>query len=371
METPSSDSSTQVQPQVEQVSQPEPTQEPQNPIASKNPVTKRVREVARKALEAEAAKTATPNPAQESIIAPPVEKQAVEQPETPAFQPNFKVKVLDKEFEIPDSFRGLMKDETSSKEVRELFEKAHGLEPIKAQRDEFRTKAKEFADGYQGVMGQIQEAREMYARGDLDSFFQKLQVPQEKILQWVWDKVQYNQLGPEQRQLIDSQKSAERRALDLEKQNQELSRGYETQVQQAMRISLDSALARADIQPVIQNFDSRPGKQSGDPSFRDLVINHGELTWLRTQGKVTLSPEQAVQEVIRAYGLSGTQAPQPAQTPPQQVVPPANSQQAPAAPKAPPRTPVIPNVAGRAASAMPKKPKSLAEIKALYHAMKD
>lgn len=51
--------------------------------------------------------------------------------ETPAFSPNFKLKVMEQEREIPELLRPLIKDAESEKAVRELVEKAYGLEYVK------------------------------------------------------------------------------------------------------------------------------------------------------------------------------------------------------------------------------------------------
>src|SRR5688572_23823320 len=55
--------------------------------------------------------------------------------QTQQYTPNFKFKVLDKEHEIEERFRKLIKDADSEKMIRELHEKSFGIEAIKSQRD--------------------------------------------------------------------------------------------------------------------------------------------------------------------------------------------------------------------------------------------
>ncbi|MBL7716586.1 MAG: hypothetical protein JNL01_14070 [Bdellovibrionales bacterium] len=331
-------------------------------IASKAKARKTAAEAQPKTPESEAAPAATTQP--------PVVT-------SPAFTPNFKFKVMDQEHEIPEKFRELMKDATTEKEVREIFEKAYGLDHQKPKYEQLKTKHTEVERNFNDVLGAVQDLRSVYQQAVstgnlllLDDFFDRLKIPDQVILQYALAKVQYGELDPEARKAYDQQVFAQKRLLDLEKQNQGYSQQAMSAATHAKGALLDSCLARPDIQAIAQAFESTPGRKPGD--FRKSVCEHGEYVWFKTNGQMDLSPEEAIQQVMQRFGVivpppGGQQAipntaANPTTTAPQQGNPAATT----AAPR--PAAPVIPNVASRAASPMKPRPKSIAELRKLGQA---
>ncbi len=295
----------------------------------------------------------------------------------PAFTPNFKFKVMDQEHEIPERFRELMKDATTEKEVREIFEKAYGLDHQKPKYEQLKTKHSEVERNFNDVLGAVQDLRSVYQQAVstgnlllLDDFFDRLKIPDQVILQYALAKVQYGELDPEARKAYDQQVFAQKRLLDLEKQNQGYSQQAMSAATHAKGALLDSCLARPDIQALAQAFESAPGRKPGD--FRRSVCEHGEYVWFKTNGQTDLSPEEAIQQVVQRFGVILPQpggqpaipntAANPTTTTPQQGNPAATT----AAPR--PAAPVIPNVVSRAASPMKPRPKSIAELRKLGQA---
>ena len=272
------------------------------------------------------------------------------------YTPNYKFKVMDKEHEIPEGFRTAIKDAKSEKEAKEIFEKAYGLDVVKpklqetrVQRDQAVAKATQWEKDYQSL-------RTDYQRGDLDSFFQKMQIPQEKILQWVLDKVNLSKLPPEQQAMAEQKRQAENHAFQLQKSNESYQEQMLDQARQAKSNYLEFALARPDTKAVADAFEARTGKSG---SFAEAVRSHGEAVWYRSGGKVDLTPDQAIKQVMELYGITAQEAaaanPQLSATgggvnTPGQATKPK----------------VIPNISGRAsASPVNKGVRSLADIVAL------
>lgn len=282
------------------------------------------------------------------------------------FAPNFKVKVMDQEYEIPENFRGLMKDADSEKQVREIFEKAHGLDVVKPRLQAIREKHQQLEMQHAGLVGDISELKEFYRAGDFESFFQKLNIPEEKILNWLVEKAKYSELPADQRQVYERQRQAELEARQLRKELTETQQTSQQIASQVKRQLLQVALARPDVSEFATAFDSRPGGKPGD--FVNEVINRGELAWYTRQED--LLPDQAVQQVMSMYaGFT----PKAAQAP---AAPAAPAPQAQAAAPAPapaaqkPKPPVIPNVAGRSnAGGAKSKPRSIEDLKNLQKAM--
>ena len=333
-------------------------------IASKAKARKNPAEAAPKTPGTESAPAAN---AQPPVVTPP------------AFTPNFKFKVMDQEHEIPERFRELMKDATTEKEVREIFEKAYGLDHQKPKYEQLKTKYGEVERNFNDVLGAVQDLRSVYQQAVgtgnlllLDDFFDRLKIPDQVILQYALAKVQYGELDPEARKAYDQQVTAQKRLLDLEKQNQGYSQQAMSAATHAKGALLDSCLARPDIQAIAQAFESAPGRKPGD--FRKTVCEHGEYVWFKTNGQMDLSPEEAIQQVMQRFGVSvpqpGSQqvsipntAANPTTTTPQQGNPAATT----AAPR-PAAPPVIPNVVSRAASPMKPKPRSIADLRKLGQA---
>jgi hypothetical protein len=273
-------------------------------------------------------------------------------PAASAFVPNFKLNIQKQDFEVPEILKPLMKDEASQKEIRELCEKAFGLDFAKPRHEATRQQNEVLTGELGAVRQQIQEVRQLYARGDFDGFFRRLNIPEEKVLQWMADKIQYNQLPAEQRAILDARRDAEARAYQAEDQVGTLQQQHEQLLTQQVQLALESTLARADVKTVADAFDARQGRPG---AFKEEINRRGDYAW-RTRNEL-VPPEKLVQELMSLLGPIAPAAPAPTTT----VEPAAPA----AAAIAPAKTPVIPNISGRSTSALPSRVKSIADIKRL------
>lgn len=271
--------------------------------------------------------------------------------EAPKFVPNYKVKVMDKEVEIDEFIRDSIKDEKTQNRVKELYEKAHGLDSVKERFVQTRTENKELKTRVSMFEDGLKEIGMHYQRGDLGKVFSKLKIDEEKVLQWVLNKLEYQELPEDQRKIVDSQKEAEEKALAAEQEREFYRSEYEKQLQQARERDLMSELAKPDVKAAMEAFDGRRGQGA----FMKRVAQHGKYVW-DTEG-VDLTAEQAIQEVLDLMGHQGTAtAAQPAA--------PAQTQPASQPPIVPPKQ-TIPNVSGRPTSPAHQPPQNLAELKKL------
>lgn len=257
----------------------------------------------------------------------------------PQFVPNYKFKALDKEHEIPESLRAAIKDADTEKQVRELMLKAIGMDHIKPKYQETRQKYEEVNTAYQGITKQISDLRADYQKGDMASFFEKLQIPEEKILQYAVQLVQNKELPPEQQQMLAARRDAEKRAQQLEVQNYQLSEQTMAHAVEAKRWQLDTVMQRPDVSNYAEAYDKARGKPG---SFRDVVIRTGEAAFHTRQKDI--SPEEAIKEAMDMLG-GAYRAQQAMAEPVQQQV------QQPVAKK----PVVIPNVQGRSSTSPTKK----------------
>lgn len=279
------------------------------------------------------------------------------------YAPNVKFSVLGKEYEIPKWAQSAIKDATSEKEVREVFEKAMGLEHVKQRHQELYQKNQGIEQNFKALDKEVGDLRRIYQESvstgnllGLDEFFGKLKIPTNVLLHYLNQKIQLDQMPPEQKQMFEASMTAQRRARELEMQNQELQTGATQASSQAKAMQLHQVLESPDVSAVVQSFDSSPGRKPG--AFWDLVKEHGEYTWFKSQ--VDLTPEEAVKQVIAKLGLSVGVA-QNAQTPTQ-------TQVQSSAPKAAPsvsahrNVPTLPSVNSKGASPVQQKVKSLEDI---------
>lgn len=280
------------------------------------------------------------------------EKPAGDTPFSPTLA---KIKVMDKEHDVPDFLKAAVKTPEEEKQLREIMEKAIGLDYVKPKYIEAREQAKVATQSFNGLLGQVQEAQALYAKGDMDGFFKRLSIQEEKVLQWLQDKVNYQQLPPEQKQVLDERRAAEERAEHAERQAQQYQTNHEQMLAQQVQMSLDSELAKSEVQQVAQAFDSR----MGEGAFLNEVRRRGDYIW-RTENKL-VPPAQIVKEMMTFLGTPAPATPAAAATPTQAPAAPQVQAATPAA--STPKTPVVPNISGRSASAVKTTIRSIDDIK--------
>lgn len=271
----------------------------------------------------------------------------------PAYTPNYKFKFPklgtneQEEKEFDEWIRPAINKDNEAK-VRDLYTKAHGM-------DFYKEKYNKTNEKYRAVEPLVKtwhELSEVYNQGDLDSFFKGLKIPEEKLYQFVLDKLNEREMSHEQKLERQQQMELRRKATYLERENQSLQERYQSEITQAREFQLGQTLSKPEVSSIAKSFDERMGRQG---AFREEVIKRGVIAFTATGQDI--SPEQAVQEVISLLGVSSQ-----AQSQGQQAT---QAQQQ--AAKSPP--PVIPNVGARSASPAKKTPRSLADLKKLADSM--
>lgn len=187
----------------------------------------------------------------------------------------------------------------------------------------------------------------------MDAFFKGLQIPEDKIYQYVADKLKYQELSPEQRNEQDRVTQTQRRAIELEQQNNVLQQQYQQAEIRNREIQLNNALSNADVQNMARSYDQRRGVPG---SFKDEIIMRGVALYQKT-GK-DYSPEEVIQDMM---GLIGS--------PTASSSVPNNSQPGMAMSTAVSSVPVIPNVGGKNSAPIKKNIKSLDEMRKLANSL--
>lgn len=270
------------------------------------------------------------------------------------YTPNFKFKYpkLDSneqaEAEFDDWIRTSVNKENEAK-VRDLYTKAYGMDFYKQKYGKINDQFKGYKDKFEPMAQTFQDLTDLYNAGDMDSFFKGLKIPEDKIYQYVLDKINQREMPPEQIRQREEQMELKRRTMMLEKENQTLQERYQQEVTQVRENQLGSVLTRPEVTQVASSFDQRIGRPG---AFRDEVIKRGLLAYHTTGQDIT--PDQAVQEVMQLLG--GVQ--------PQQTATQAMQQNTQVAQK-----PVIPSVGSRSGSPAKRVPRSLEDLKKLAQTM--
>lgn len=272
----------------------------------------------------------------------------------PEYKPDYKFRYRDEhenkvDGEIDEWARNLINKDNEEK-IKQIWAKAHGLDFVKNRFNKTRDEFKTYRTQVEPLLQTWNDLTGLYNKGDMDGFFKGLQIPDQKVFQYVLDKLNYHELPPEQKALRDQQSQMLRQNMDLEKQNQLYAQQFEQMQVQQRETALNQALTKADVSAVAQAFDSRVGKEG---AFREEVVKRGILHWNLHQQDI--SPEQAIQEVLSLLG--GMQ--QTSQQPPQA------GQMAQAAPAQQKTPPTIPNVGSKNSSPTKRAPKSLEEMRKL------
>lgn len=297
---------------------------------------------------AETAETVSQQTAPESVEG----QEGVEQAEKPVFTPNLSYKVQGKEKKFADWLQGAITDSEKEKAIRELYEKADGLDIVKSGFDRTTKEYQTLQAEYNDVANTIGVLRSHLQHGDFDAFFSDLKIPKQAIQKWVLEDLQAAELPPEQRQARDARWNAVRQSSTLERENarlqQEIERyRAETEQNQLMQRQreLDSALSDSAVSSVMQEYDQRAGRIG---AFRDEVIMYAAARNMATGND--MSVQEAVQGVLNLMGkaagagtISAGQV-QAAQT----------------------KKPVIPNIQGSGVSPVKKSPKSVDELRTMF-----
>lgn len=266
----------------------------------------------------------------------------------PAWTPDFKFKVMDKDYEIEDYLRGAIKDEESLKKTKELYEKAYGLDHVKPKYENLKKQHEALEPQFQAVSKDLQILGHYLKNKDLGSVFQMLQLPEELIFQYVNERLDYIEATPEKRARLDEDARIRAEHAKLQFENGDFRQ--QSEVQQAQKIESDfSALMTAPhISQIAQNFDARAGKAN---AFRDAALQHG-ITQSRLAGR-NLPVDEVIQSFITTFGLNAMQASQPAV---QQQVPAGSGQ-------SPERKATLPKVDGTGAAPVKAKVKTLDDLR--------
>lgn len=275
--------------------------------------------------------------------------EAKTEPKADKFTPNFKFKVKDKEYEIPQWARTAITTKEAEKEFVDLFTKAEGLEAVKVSREQAiqdKLAAESERDNVKNYASEVLSYRDSK---QWDKFYKHLKVSDRDIVEHALSIVERNNLPPEQKELYNQIQAKDSAYEEQEMRFQEMQKMWQQTAAHAKAVDLNSSLAKAENSRYAETYESVNGLQPG--AFRQRVIDYGDRVYQLT-GK-DLSAEEAIEAVKSELGKGYFPQEKPQETTTTQTTLPVVNKE----------LPVIPNIQGKNISHIQKPITRVADLK--------
>lgn len=222
----------------------------------------------------------------------------------PQYIPNFKFKVKGKDAEIDEFLRPVIKDKATEDKLRDLYEKAHGLEEVKAHRQSLQEKYRTAEEKMQQVETSLKTLGDFAKKKDFRTFFDILSIPKQDIINYALEELKYSELPPDQRAMVDAQRQREIEYYTKTQQNQTLQQQMQNLILQQTTMELNQELARPDIAQTINAYDARVGQPG---ALRAEIIRRGQ--YYEAVHKQSPPASQLVAEVFNLIGSNTSVTP--------------------------------------------------------------
>ena len=269
-----------------------------------------------------------------------------------AYAASYKYKVDGAEKEFDDFIRPVIKDADTEKKIREMYEKAHGLDRIKQSYDKAKTGFNEYKGKYDNVTKSIGQLEGYLKGGDLDNFFGSIGLNHETLFKYVKSKLDEQELPQEHRQALEERSQLKRQQQLMHEQFEQSQAMIEQMNVKQRTFELDQALGQNS--DVVSQIDSKLKSLPTPSSIKNEVIQYG-LSQFHLTGQ-DIPVEDALNAVLAKYRpFLSQQAPSQALTPVQAIT----QQRG--------KTQTIPNVHGKSTSPMKKTITSIDDLNRIFN----
>jgi hypothetical protein len=275
-------------------------------------------------------------PAAENIAAP-VDAAAIPQ-DAPAYTPDFKVKIKGKELEIDEMFRGLIKDSDSEKKVKEVFEKAYGIEAVKADRASIKQEHESFKTNVMPYLQVYDQFTTLRDQGNLGAAFKVANITDEQVFEYALQKLQMEQ-NPTLAKTYQAQQEQSVKELELSRKVAMYEQQNQASAEQTFYAEFEQSLDTHA--PLVAQVNAKFGS---DDFFKEEVIAYGLA---QQQKGNSLSPMQATEAVVSKY---------------KQLFPTSQAPSMPQASAPAPRPHTLPNVGNSSASPVKKQVRTMEDL---------
>jgi hypothetical protein len=242
------------------------------------------------------------------------DEEEVSEEEESEFTFDPKLKVMDEEIEVPEWIAKNVSSEEEAQYIKDLHEKAHGLESVKQKRDYFKNELQATQSTVSELNNTVKGQSDMFdfydkliQNKDMASFQHYAGIDDQTILDRAAEILRYQELTPTQKAEYDRNIQARQKSYDTEFQLNQLQSQQANNVVTERISELDNFLGQESYKEAVEGFD----KRLGSGSFKSEVINRAALHEQRT-GE-TLSIEEAVNQTIKIIGYPQGQSDVPEQ----------------------------------------------------------
>jgi hypothetical protein len=246
----------------------------------------------------------------EGTTSSPTQEASAEQP---AWTPNYEFTVKDKKHQIDESLRPLIKSKDVETKLKEIYEKAYGLDEVKSSRETFKEKAAQFEQENGTIKQNLKVLSDVAKKKDFSTFFDVLGIPNEHILEYADQVRKFQSLPAEQQLAIEEYRQQEQAYSQAQTENQTLQQQMQQMMVQQARQEINFEISKPEIQNAAQTFDARVGRSG---AFMSEVIRRGQ--YYEAVHKTSPTAETLVKEVLQIVGM---QAPVPQGQAPLQAIP--------------------------------------------------
>lgn len=215
----------------------------------------------------------------------------------------------DAEGELDEVIRGAIKSKEDEEKWKKFYSKAYGFDFVADGREKARGELTQYKSQAEPILKYAQEATKAWKAGDLDTFFEVLGVPHDKLQQYVYNKLQQQELPPEHRTAIEQNRQMQRQMQALQEQMQSYQQNsFQTQ-QQALYNELNAELSKPEIKAIVEAFDKRANEIGAVP-FHEVIRQQGEYIFMTQNGRIA-RPSELIQNYIKMNGLQAPVAAEP------------------------------------------------------------
>jgi hypothetical protein len=216
------------------------------------------------------------------------QQDQAQQSQEQTYTPNYKWKFGDKEIEADEPFRAVVKDKQTEDLLRNLYQKAHEYDPIKAERDQYNAH-------YQQVAATLKNLQD-WRQNDPIRFFQATGWTDKELVTLAQQIISFHQLPAEQKTAYIQQSQQQSEMAQLQNQAQYWQQASEQTQQEMLKLQTQQVLGQPDVSQAAAAYDSTVGRPG---AFEKIFIMHG--SFLSNQAGRNVAPRDVLDSLRQAY----------------------------------------------------------------------
>ena len=269
---------------------------------------------------------------------------------TPGWEPNYNYRYGDDEYEMDERVKALIKDPETNEFVRDMVERAHGVDLLKEQRQHLREEVGQLKHIESQRQNAVNQMTQLLQQGDIRAFTKAWGITPEQVRQLAFEDMRVQEMPPEDRAAYDRQQQVQEQAWALQQQNQQLQQRYNHMAVNQREGELQNVLHNERYSTAAQSFDERAGRPG---AFREEIIKRGQYYAQVHQKDVP--PNILADELLTYVGQPQPTQSQGGYAQPQAKKPVMQVQQ----------KPTLPQIRGNSGSPIKSKVRSIADLKKL------